>query len=135
VDADEEDAAHAGSCSGAAGSLLRYLIGGAVQRESASGFPVGTLVVNVSGCFIIGVLVRQFMNMQLSPELRALLIVGFCGGFTTFSTFSAETLGLIEGGEYARAMSYVILSLGLCLTATLAGMTTMRLIAGVGNGR
>ena len=120
---------------GAAGSLLRYLIGGAVQRESASGFPVGTLVVNVSGCFIIGVLVRQFMNMQLSPELRALLIVGFCGGFTTFSTFSAETLGLIEGGEYARAMSYVILSLGLCLTATLAGMTTMRLIAGVGNGR
>jgi CrcB protein len=120
---------------GAAGSLLRYLLGGAVQRLSASGFPVGTLVVNISGCFIIGVLVRQFMNMQLSPELRALLIVGFCGGFTTFSTFSAETLGLIEGGEYARAMSYVILSLGLCLTATLAGMTTMRLIAGVGNGR
>ena len=120
---------------GAAGSLLRYSLGGAVQRLSASGFPVGTLVVNVSGCFIIGVLVRQFMNMQLSPELRALLIVGFCGGFTTFSTFSAETLGLIEGGEYARAMSYVILSLGLCLTATLAGMTTMRLIAGVGNGR
>jgi len=120
---------------GAAGSLLRYLLGGAIQRVSASGFPVGTLVVNVSGCFIIGVLVRQFMNMQLSPELRALLIAGFCGGFTTFSTFSAETLGLIEGGEYARAMSYVILSLGLCLTATLAGMTTMRLIAGVGNGR
>jgi CrcB protein len=120
---------------GAAGSLLRYLLGGAMQRMSASGFPVGTLVVNVSGCFIIGVLVRQFMNMQLSPELRALLIVGFCGGFTTFSTFSAETLGLIEGGEYTRAMSYVILSLGLCLTATLAGMTTMRLIAGVANGR
>ena len=120
---------------GAAGSLLRYSLGGAVQRLSASGFPVGTLVVNVSGCFIIGVLVRQFMNMQLSPDLRALLIVGFCGGFTTFSTFSAETLGLIEGGEYARAMSYVILSLGLCLTATLAGMTTMRLIAGASNGR
>jgi len=120
---------------GAAGSLLRYSLGGAVQRLSASGFPVGTLVVNVSGCFIIGVLVRQFMNMQLSPDLRALLIVGFCGGFTTFSTFSAETLGLIEGGEYTRAMSYVILSLGLCLTATLAGMTTMRLIAGASNGR
>lgn len=120
---------------GAGGSLLRYLLGGAVQRLSASGFPIGTLFVNVSGCFIIGVLVRQFMNMQLSPELRALLIVGFCGGFTTFSTFSAETLGLIEGGEYSRAMSYVILSLGLCLTATLAGMTTMRLIAGASNGR
>jgi fluoride exporter len=120
---------------GAAGSLLRYSLGGAVQRSSASGFPIGTLFVNVSGCFIIGVLVRHFMNMQLSPELRALLIVGFCGGFTTFSTFSAETLGLIEGGEYARATSYVVLSVGLCLIATLAGMTTMRMIAGVSNGR
>ena len=120
---------------GAAGSLLRYSLGGTVQRMSASGFPIGTLFVNVSGCFIIGVLVRQFMNIQMSPELRALLIVGFCGGFTTFSTFSAETLGLIEGGEYARATSYVVLSLGLCLLATLAGMTTMRMIAGVSSGR
>lgn len=120
---------------GAVGSLVRYLLGGAVQRMSPSGFPIGTLFVNVSGCFIIGILVRQFMNMQLSPELRALLIVGFCGGFTTFSTFSAETLGLIEGGEYGRASGYVILSVGLCLAATLAGMTTMRLLAGTGHGR
>jgi CrcB protein len=120
---------------GAAGSLLRYLVGGAVQRMSASGFPVGTMFVNVSGCFIIGVLVRQFLNMQLSPELRALLIVGFCGGFTTFSTFSAETLGLIDGGEYGRAASYVVLSVTLCLAATLAGMTTMRLIMGTSNAR
>jgi CrcB protein len=120
---------------GATGSLLRYLVGGAVQRMSDSGFPVGTMVVNVSGCFIIGVLVRQFLNMQLSPELRALLIVGFCGGFTTFSTFSAETLGLIEGGEYGRAAGYVVLSVTLCLAATLAGMTTMRLIMGTSNAR
>jgi len=118
---------------GAVGSLLRYSLGGLVQRTSDSGFPIGTMFVNVSGCFIIGILVRQFMNMQLTPELRALLIVGFCGGFTTFSTFSAETLGLIEGGEYARATTYVVLSVGLCLVATLAGMTTMRLIAGTGH--
>jgi CrcB protein len=120
---------------GAAGSLLRYLVGGAVQRTSASGFPVGTMFVNVSGCFLIGILLRQFLNMQVSPELRAFLIVGFCGGFTTFSTFSAETLGLIEGGEYGRATGYVILSVSLCLTATFAGMTAMRLIAGTANGR
>ena len=120
---------------GAAGSVARYVVGGAVQRMSASGFPLGTMVVNVSGCFIIGILVRQFLNMQLSPELRALLIVGFCGGFTTFSTFSAETLGLIEGGEYGRAAGYVALSVTLCLAATLAGMTTMRLFAGAGNAR
>src|SRR6266480_1733211 len=120
---------------GAAGSLLRYLIGGAVQRMSAGGFPVGTMFVNVSGCFLIGILLRQFLNMQISPELRAFLIVGFCGGFTTFSTFSAETLGLIEGGEYGRAMSYVVLSVVLCLSATFMGMAAMRLVTGSGNAR
>jgi len=120
---------------GAAGSLLRYLIGGAVQRTSASGFPIGTMFVNVSGCFLIGILVRQFLNMQTSPELRALLIVGFCGGFTTFSTFSAETLGLIEGGEYGRVVGYVILSVALCLIATFAGMSAMRLLAGTSPAR
>jgi CrcB protein len=120
---------------GAAGSLLRYVVGRGVQGFSASGFPIGTLFVNVSGCFLIGILVRQFMNMQLSPELRAFLIVGLCGGYTTFSTFSAEAVGLFEGGEYARATSYVFLSVGLCLVATLAGMTTMRLIAGTGHAR
>jgi fluoride exporter len=120
---------------GAAGSLLRYFLGGAVQARSASGFPVGTMVVNISGCLLIGVLVRQFMNMQLSQDLRALLIVGFCGGFTTFSTFSAETLTLVEGGEYARAALYVVLSVTLCLLATFAGMGTMAAIAGAGRGR
>jgi len=120
---------------GAAGSLLRYLIGGAVQRMSASGFPIGTMFVNVSGCFLVGILVRQFLNMQVSPELRAFLIVGFCGGFTTFSTFSAETLGLVEGGEYGRATGYVILSVVLCLAATFMGMAAMRLLAGTGHAR
>jgi CrcB protein len=120
---------------GAAGSLLRYLIGGAVQRMSAAGFPIGTMFVNVSGCFLVGILVRQFLNMQVSPELRAFLIVGFCGGFTTFSTFSAETLGLIEGGEYGRATIYVLLSVVLCLAATFMGMTAMKLLAGTGHAR
>jgi CrcB protein len=120
---------------GAAGSVLRYVLGGAVQRMSAGGFPVGTMFVNVSGCFLIGIFLRQFLNMQPSPELRAFLVVGFCGGFTTFSTFSAETMGLIEGGEYGRAMAYVILSVVLCLGATFAGMTAMRLVAGTGHGR
>lgn len=119
---------------GAAGSVVRYLLGGAIQRASGSGFPVGTMVVNVSGCFLIGILVRQFMNVQLSQDLRALLIVGFCGGFTTFSTFSAETLALIEGGEYTRAGAYVLLSVVLCLLATLIGMTTVQLLNGARNG-
>ena len=110
---------------GAVGSLLRYLIGGAIQRSSASGFPVGTMFVNVAGCFLIGIFVRFLLNMQTSAELRALLIVGFCGGFTTFSTFSFETVGLIEGGEYARAATYVLGSAVLCIMATFAGMATV----------
>jgi len=115
---------------GAAGSVLRYLVGGRVQHFAPHGFPVGTLFVNVVGCLLIGMLIRQFMNIQTHNYLRALLVVGFCGGFTTFSTFSAETLGLIEGGEYARAMSYVLLSVALCLGATFAGMSVMKLVAG-----
>ncbi|GAC1419821.1 MAG: fluoride efflux transporter CrcB [Gemmatimonadaceae bacterium] len=120
---------------GAAGSVLRYLIGGAVQRMSTGGFPIGTMFVNVSGCFLIGMLVRQVFNMQVSPELRALLLVGFCGGFTTFSAFSAETVGLIESGEYGRAAGYIILSVALCLGATFAGMAAMRLLEGAGHAR
>jgi len=120
---------------GAAGSVLRYLLGGRAQHFAPHGFPLGTLFVNVVGCFLVGILVRQFMNIQTHNYLRALLVVGFCGGFTTFSTFSMETVGLIEGGEYSRVMAYIALSLTLCLTATFAGMTMMRLIAGTGHAR
>jgi CrcB protein len=118
---------------GAVGSLLRYLVGGLVQRSSASGFPIGTLFVNVAGCFLIGVFVRFLLNMQTSPELRALLVVGFCGGFTTFSTFSFETVGLIEGGEYARAATYIAGSVMICITATFVGMAAVAAVTN--NGR
>jgi fluoride exporter len=120
---------------GAAGSVLRYLIGGRVQHFAPHGFPVGTLFVNVLGCFLIGVFVRQFMNVQIHNYERAFLVVGFCGGFTTFSTFSIETIGLIEGGEYPRALAYITLSVLLCLTATAAGMGAGRLFAGTGHAR
>jgi CrcB protein len=120
---------------GAAGSVLRYLIGGRVQHFAPHGFPVGTLFVNVVGCFLIGIFVRQFMNIQTHNYLRALLMVGFCGGFTTFSAFSMETVGLIEGGEYPRAMAYITLSVLLCLIATFAGMSVVRAFAGMGHAR
>ena len=120
---------------GAVGSLLRYLIGGTIQRSSASGFPVGTMFVNVAGCFLIGIFVRFLLNIQESAELRALLVIGFCGGFTTFSTFSFETVGLIEGGEYARAATYVLGSAVLCIVATFAGMAAVSALAAAGNGR
>jgi fluoride exporter len=120
---------------GAAGSVLRYLIGGRVQHFAPHGFPLGTLFVNVVGCFLIGIFVRQFMNIQTHNYLRAFLMVGFCGGFTTFSAFSMETVGLIEGGEYPRAIAYITLSVLLCLIATFAGMSVVRVVAGMGHAR
>jgi CrcB protein len=103
---------------GAAGSVLRYLIGGAVQRASHSGFPFGTLIVNVLGCVAVGLLFRAFPGHPHQQELRAALIIGFCGGFTTFSTFSVETIGLIQGGEWTKATLYVALSVAAGLAAT-----------------
>jgi CrcB protein len=114
---------------GAAGSVLRYLLGGRVQHFAPHGFPVGTLTVNVLGCLLIGVLTRIFLNMETPGEWRALLVVGFCGGFTTFSTFSIETVGLIEGGEYARAAAYIAGSVLLCIMATFAGMAAAGVVA------
>lgn len=106
---------------GAVGSVTRYLLGGVVQRAAGAAFPLGTLMVNVTGSFLAGFLLRYFMNVQTHPYLRAALVVGFCGGFTTFSAFSSETLGLFEGGEYARAASYVAATVALSLMAVFAG--------------
>jgi CrcB protein len=113
---------------GAAGSVLRYLIGGAVQHLSPRGFPIGTLSVNVLGCLLIGILARHFLNVQTAASMRVFLIVGFCGGFTTFSAFSHETVALVEGGEYTRAAAYVVLSTALCLGATFLGMGAVRAV-------
>lgn len=106
---------------GAVGSVSRYLLGGVVQRAAGMAFPVGTLAVNVTGSFIAGFLLRYFMNVQTHSILRAALVVGFCGGFTTFSAFTTETLGLFEGGEYGRAALYVAASVALSLMAVFAG--------------
>ncbi len=114
---------------GAAGSLLRYVVGGIVQKGAGVGFPAGTLAVNIAGCFIIGALTQQFMNLQPSPVLRAALITGFCGGFTTFSAFSIETVGLINGGEYGKAAAYMGMSVALSIGATFAGIAAIRTAA------
>jgi len=111
---------------GAAGSVLRYLLGGLVQRSSGGGFPVGTLVVNITGSFLIGVLSQHYINTQTHPLARAALITGLCGGYTTFSAFSLEAVGLIEGGEMGKAAAYVVLSVVISIAATFAGMAAVR---------
>ena len=107
---------------GAVGTVSRYVLGGAAQKLAGAPFPIGTLIVNVSGCFLIGILSQHYMNAQTHPEMRAALITGFCGGYTTFSAFSLETAGLLGGGEYLKATAYIVLSVTLSLLATFAGM-------------
>jgi CrcB protein len=107
---------------GGAGSVLRYGLGRLIQGQSHSGFPFGTLAVNFLGCLAIGMLTRFFTHAQSDNALRAMLVVGFCGGFTTFSTFSLETMALFEGGELQLAALYVGASLLLCLAGTAAGL-------------
>jgi CrcB protein len=111
---------------GALGSVLRYLLGGVIQRASHWGFPYGTLAVNVIGCLLIGVLVQSFMNASPSYTTRGFLIVGFCGGFTTFSAFSVETIGLLQAGSYMRAALYVSATVAVCLIATTVGIAATR---------
>lgn len=105
---------------GAAGTLGRYGIGLLAQRTGAS-FPFGTLAINVVGSFLLGLFARSLIGTTMSPELRVALTVGFCGGFTTFSTFSYETATLIESGQWPRAILYAIASVLLSIAATFAG--------------
>lgn len=107
---------------GAIGTLARYFLGGLVQPASGT-FPWGTLVVNVTGAFLLGFAVRYLLGTGLAtPELRAAVTIGFCGSFTTMSTFSYETLALLADGSYWRAGTYVIGSLAGSLLSAFGGM-------------
>jgi CrcB protein len=110
---------------GAAGSVARYLIGVLLWRSSAA-FPLSTLLINVAGSFLIGLFTKLFHAPDDQPVLRVALIVGVCGGFTTFSTFSADTLALLQHGKTGRAALYVSVSLLASLLATLAGFMVGR---------
>jgi CrcB protein len=109
--------------SGAAGTLLRYALQGIVQYRSGPDFPTGTLTVNILGCFLLGGL-GQFALQHLSipPEWRIAMTIGFCGAFTTFSTFGWETVGMLDEGRWAAATVYVGLSVVGGILAVLAGL-------------
>lgn len=98
---------------GAIGSALRYGLGAWVQGLAGPGFPLSTFLINISGSFLIGIVLRLSLEGMLSPEARLLLAVGVLGGFTTFSTFSFETLSLVQQGEWGKALTYVLGSVGL----------------------
>ncbi len=108
---------------GAAGTLARYGLEGWLQNRAGSGFPVGTLTVNLSGCLLLG-LVGQFAlnHIAISPDLRAGITIGFFGAFTTFSTFAWETTHLLKDGDWKRAVGYIAFSVLGGLAAMLAGI-------------
>lgn len=102
---------------GAAGSVLRYLM------VSAIGAPLGTSVVNVAGCFAIGIL---FVVLGSRESWQVLLMTGLLGGFTTFSAFSLDTLKLVEAGQHVQAAAYVLGSVALSLIAVALGVALAR---------
>jgi CrcB protein len=109
------------------GSIARYLVAVAMSGVISSSFPWPTLIANVAGCFLIGVIFAvSDRGSLLSPEWRIFLTTGFCGGFTTFSTFSYESLRLLQDGEYVYVSAYVLASVIVGLLATLLGVYLIR---------
>jgi len=110
------------------GSVARYWLAGVVQRWNGTDFPAGTLAVNILGSFVLGLVVALSLERDLvSPNARLFLGAGFCGGFTTMSTFSYETLALLRDGSVVAGMSNIGATLLSCLAAVWLGDTVARL--------
>jgi len=113
---------------GALGAVMRHFVAYPAGSFFGTGFPYGTLSVNVLGSFLMGLMITLFAEkLNLSQEVRAFLTVGLMGGFTTFSAFSMETVMLFERHNYSGAALYVIASVTLAVGALIAGMMAGRL--------
>jgi fluoride exporter len=111
------------------GGVARYLSQQFVQKYFPSSFPWGTLSVNVIGCFLIGIIYALAEKGEvMSPEMRILLATGFCGGFTTFSSFAYENIKLIQDGEYFYTLLYIVASVIVGILAVYLGALLTKLI-------
>jgi CrcB protein len=109
---------------GALGSMARYWMATAVAALTETSFPLGTLLINIIGSGVIGLfaaLTGGEGRFVVSPDIRTFVMVGICGGFTTFSSFSLQTLDLLQDGEVLRAGLYILLSVALCLVSVWLG--------------
>ncbi len=114
---------------GGLGAALRYWLSGVIPRFAGTDFPYGIFAVNIIGCFLIGFFMSAFEERFLiTPALRIFLTIGILGGFTTFSSFSYETISLLRDAEIFKASLYVIGSVSLCLFGTYVGSTIGKLI-------
>ncbi len=115
---------------GAIGSMGRFWLAGVMAALTGPRFPWGTLLINVLGSFLIGLVAGLTLTparVGMHPDLRIFLMTGICGGFTTFSAFSLQTLELIQGGAVVPAMGYAIGSVVLCVISTYAAWALGRL--------
>ncbi len=115
---------------GAIGSVARFWMTGAMTALTGARFPWGTLAINILGSAVIGLVAGITLTparMGMHPEVRIFLMTGICGGFTTFSAFSLQTLELIQAGDVAPAMGYIAASVALCLLAAWGGWLLGRL--------
>lgn len=107
---------------GGIGAVIRYLTGLIILKYSHLSLPPATFIVNVAGSFLIGFLYIFFIEKQeLNPAIKLALTVGFCGGLTTFSTFSLELFEMIKNAHFINAFLYVIISIIICVTAVITG--------------
>ncbi len=114
-------------CGGAVGTGARFLLGGFVARWLGSDFPYGTLLINVLGSFLIGIVQQVGLTSALIPDtLRLVLAVGVMGGFTTYSSFSYETMRLLEEGAWVGAALNVLLTNALCIGGCAVGLALGR---------
>jgi len=108
---------------GGLGSLVRFIHGNCVNAFHNSNFPFGTFTINVIACFVLGLMIGLADHKQLlSPAARLFWAVGFCGGFSTFSAFSSETVALFQQGQNSTMLLYILLSVVVCMTATFGGL-------------
>jgi CrcB protein len=115
---------------GALGSMARFWLAGAMTALTGPRFPWGTLLINVLGSFVIGLVAGITLTPErvgMHPDIRIFLMTGVCGGFTTFSAFSLQTLELMQGGEFVPAFGYAVGSVILCVIATYCGWLLGRL--------
>ncbi len=108
---------------GALGCLLRYFLSLKITQWFGSAYPYGILLVNILGCFLIGLLAMLLIHKwQADIIWRTAIMIGFLGGFTTFSSFSFDAIQMLEHGAWLKAGSYILLSVVLCLIATFLGI-------------